>query len=423
MPQILQTKCEKRREPLLHAFGFKGGALTELWQVTCQITTTEGLKGEGHGVYSVLWSDAAVFARYGQEQGNALMYALTEFALQKLEGMSFTNPPELINHLLPGLMEYGKELTGGEVLRTTFYLNALVPVDLALWQIYAKEQKEKGKDAFLQELAAPFTGQLTEEQQYLGNIPLITYETPEEQILDLAKKGDFLFKIKIGSNPGGRNQVREMLEWDVARLAQIHDLLKDVTTPWTECGHPVYYLDANGRYPGMEEITYFLAEAEKIGALERIVLLEEPFPEEALMDVRDLPVLVAADESAHGAKEVAELIDRYGYGAIALKPIAKTLSVTLQSLEEAGKRGVPCFCADLTVNPTMVEWNKRVASHLKPLPGLKIGVVESNGEQNYLHWEEMKQESPSYGKKWTLQQDGIYQLDEEYRRLDGGIWQ
>ena len=83
---------------------------------------------------------------------------------------------------------------------------------------------------------------------------------------------------------------------------------------------------------------------------------------------------------------------------------------------------MPCFCADLTVNPTMVELNKRFAAGLAPLPGLKIGVFESNGAQNYANWGAMCRESPAFGESWTQFRNGTYALSEKYYRQDGNLW-
>ena len=63
--------------------------------------------------------------------------------------------------------------------------------------------------------------------------------------------------------------------------------------------------------------------------------------------------------------------------------------------EVAFKKGIPCFCADLTVNPVVLDWNKNVAARLAPLPGMKVGVIESNGHQNYKNWELMKMIIPA----------------------------
>ena len=112
-----------------------------------------------------------------------------------------------------------------------------------------------------------------------------------------------------------------------------------------------------------------------------------------------------------------------GYSAMALKPIAKTLSMSLAVAAEAKRRGVPCFCADLTVNPLMVDWNKSVAARLEPLPGLKIGVFESNGHQNYTDWERLSSYHPMAGAGWTRQSGGVFDLDDAFYANSGGVFQ
>lgn len=163
-----------------------------------------------------------------------------------------------------------------------------------------------------------------------------------------------------------------------------------------------------------------LDHAEKIGALYRIMIMEEPFPEEYGIDVRDIPVRLAADESAHSDKDALDRIEM-GYGAIALKPIAKTMSMSLRIAQVAHERGVPCFCADLTVNPVLVEWNKNVACRLAPLPGMKVGVLEVNGHQNYKNWEAMRSYHPHYGASWTEVADGLFHLDGDFYARSGGM--
>ncbi|MBR4058400.1 MAG: hypothetical protein IKK03_01000 [Lachnospiraceae bacterium] len=119
----------------------------------------------------------------------------------------------------------------------------------------------------------------------------------------------------------------------------------------------MYYLDANGRYDTRGRLVEFLDYAKEIGAFERIMILEEPFAEENKINVSGLGVRVAADESADAPENVEERI-ALGYGAIALKPVAKTMSVSLQMLKVAEENNIPCFCADLTVNPVTREFNK-----------------------------------------------------------------
>ncbi len=418
MSVIADAALDWRREPLNTGFGFKGGALTELWQVKCTLKTDTGLSARGESVQSVLWSDAAVYSIFGQEEGNCLMLFLTRYALSLLRGMELTDPTEMLRAILPSVLEYGRSITGLSALRETFALNALTGLDWAIWRLYRMERGFPDFDA----LTRPFTGYLQGRQRALGSIPLISYDTSDEVIRELAGTGRFIFKIKTGSNPGGRGDLSEMLRWDIERLSHIHSILGGIDTPWTDSGHPAYYLDANGRYDTTERVMELLDAAGSMGALDRIVLLEEPFGEDNLQDVRSLPVRVAGDESAHSAADAVRLMDDFGYSAMALKPIAKTLSVSLEVLEAAGRRGVPCFCADLTVNPAMVEENRRFAAGLSPIPGLRAGAFETNGGQNYRNWDRLCRESPSFGRDWTELRGGFYPLSDEYYKLDGMIW-
>lgn len=412
---IASTALGFSREPLKAPFGFKGGALSELWQVICRVQDTQGRSGFGLGVQSVLWSDAEVFRNASQAGGNAWMLATTQYALQTLRQRVFTTPPAMLHDLFDDVYAYAQRVTNRQDLRKTFVLNALVPVDLALWQLYAARLQT----ASLAELAAPFTHALTQEQAKIGRIPLISYGTTEQEVRALAREGCFLYKMKLGADPGGAGDLDAMLDWDMHRLSQVHEWVGGDMTPYTDCGKPLYYLDMNGRYDSVQRVQALLAHADRIGALERIALLEEPFPEDAQLPVHALPVRVAADESAHTASDVVRLIDHLGYSALALKPIAKTLSATLEMLEAAHQRNIPCFCADLTVNPLMCAWNKSVACRLQTLPGIKIGVLESNGKQNYAHWSHMCSLYPQHVE--TVH--AVEMLTPAFFATNGGIWE
>lgn len=77
---------------------------------------------------------------------------------------------------------------------------------------------------------------------------------------------------------------------------------------------------------------------------------------------------------------------RWMMGEVA--PIAITALGGKYVLDHDGN--IPCFCADLTVNPILVEWNKNIAARLNSFPGLvSLGLVEINGHQNYKNWEKM----------------------------------
>jgi len=127
-------------------------------------------------------------------------------------------------------------------------------------------------------------------------------------------------------------------------------------------------------------------------------------------------------QSAHTDADAARRID-LGYGAIALKAIAKTLSMTLKIARVAHERGVPCFCADLTVNPILVEWNKSVAARLAPFPGLGLGILETNGHQNYRGWERMRGHHPCKDASWATSVDGIFHLDEDFYRRSACLFE
>ena len=406
------------REPLAAPFGFKGKSLSELWQIIAYLESSKGNNGVGLGIESPLWSDGTVFTLYGELGSSSLMFLMTNYALDLCMDRTFENPINLFEELLPLVYEYGKKLAGLNKLRETFALNALVPVDNAAWVLYAREN---GINSFDEMVPEEYRDFLPEKQEKLINVPLITYGISTDNVFKYATEGSFFLKIKMGSDPEKDNDLSKMLDWDKKRIKEIHDSVKDIVTPYSDTGHISYYLDANGRYDSKERLIDFLNYTDEIGALERIILLEEPFSEDMLIDVSDIPVRVAADESAHSDKDVIERI-ALGYRAIALKPIAKTLSMTLQILKEAGKTNTACFCADLTVNPVMVDWNKNIAARIKKRPGLKIGVVESNGHQNYSNWDKMKKYHPCSDSPWTDTVDGIYELDQSFYIESGGIF-
>ena len=212
----------------------------------------------------------------------------------------------------------------------------------------------------------------------------------------------------------------EMLEKDKARISAIHNAIGHLRTAHTQNGKIPYWFDPNGRYESKETLLRLLDHADKIGALEQIAIFEEPFPEHLEEDVSDVGVVVAADESAHTDEDVIKRIE-LGYGAIALKGIAKTLSMTMKMAQVAHERNVPCVCADLTVNPILVDWNKNVAARLAPLPGFDAGLMETNGHQNYRDWDRMVGYHPEGRAPWTIAKEGLFLLDDAYYAQSGGI--
>jgi L-alanine-DL-glutamate epimerase-like enolase superfamily enzyme len=411
---IDQVNSDFEREALIRPFGFKGGYLTEIWQTIAVMRSTSKVRKIGLCTQNILWSDAKVFSSFSESGGNIMMYALTERALQLIKGKAFRTPLDLLDQILPEIYDYGKTITSNPELRMTFALNALVGVDNAAWLLYAHENKITDFDQMIPE---EFRPALSHHHDRVASIPLMSYGIPIEEIKDAADQGYFFMKIKIGQ-PGTQS---EMLVKDMDRLSAIHKAIGHLETPHTSTGKLPYYFDANGRYEQKETLLRLLDHAKKIGAFDQIVIIEEPFPESLELDVSDIGVRIAADESAHTDKDALKRIEM-GYKAIALKAIAKTLSMTLRIARIAHEHNIPCFCADLTVNPILVEWNKAVAARLEPLPGLNMGLLETNGHQNYKDWQRMVSYYPYAGKSWTQTRDGLFYLDEEYYQKSGGIF-
>jgi L-alanine-DL-glutamate epimerase-like enolase superfamily enzyme len=402
------------REPLIRPFGFKGGYMSEIWQTIAYLRSNSGIHKIGLCTQNVLWSDARVFASFSESGGNALMYTLSDYALKIVNGQSFQTPIDLLDNILDEVYEYGKKVTANPHLRKTFALNALVGIDNAAWLLYAQENGIKNFDDMIPEKYKP---SLSYQHKHVASIPLMAYSIPIEEIVEAADQGYFFMKIKIGQ-PGTQE---EMLQKDKDRLSAIHASIGNRETKYTNNGKLPYYFDANGRYESKDTLMRLLDHAQKIGAFDQIAVVEEPFPEEKEIDVHDIPLRLAADESAHTDEDAQKRIDM-GYKAIALKAIAKTLSMTMKIAKVAHEQNIPCFCADLTVNPILVDWNKNVASRLAPFPELGLGLLETNGHQNYKNWKTMFSYHPDNGANWTRTVNGVFNLDENYYQQSGGIF-
>jgi hypothetical protein len=415
--KIIKYNCIFEQEPLISPFGFKGGYGNDIWLNSTVLESETGNKGLSNCVQSPLWSDSSVFLNNTQVAAQAMMFLASSFAAKAALDYSWDTPFELLDHLLPITYEYAKKVTDNAELRLTFALNSLVGIDNAAWMLYCKGN---GINSFDQMIPDKFKGALNCRHDKIACIPLITYGISIDEVISTVNAGFFFLKIKIGADPDKDGDLDKMLEWDKKRLTEIHNVIKDKTTPYTETGVIPYYLDANGRYDSKERLRALLDHADKIGALERILLFEEPFDEENKINVSDLPVRIAADESAHSDADIIERMN-LGYRAIALKPIAKTMSMSLRIAKIAHENNIPCFCADLTVPPLLIDWNKNVAARLAPLPGMKVGVLESNGHQNYLNWNKLQKQHPFYGASWTKLRNGMFYTDEDFYRKSGGI--
>jgi len=413
--RVTETNSNFEREPLIRPFGFKGGYLREIWQSAAMLQGESGIRKVGLCTHSVLWSDAAVFAAHSPAAGDAIMFAISERALQMIKGQAFESPVQMVESIKDELWEYGKKITCNPDLRKTFVLNALVGVDNAAWLLWAAEN---GVTKFDDLIPVAYRPALSYRHDKVASIPLMAYAIPVSEIVQAVDEGYFFMKIKIGQ-PGTQE---EMLQKDMARLSEIHQAIGNRTTSYSKNGKLPYYFDANGRYEKKETLQRLLDHAKKIGAFDQIAIIEEPFPEELELDVSDLGIRLATDEAAHDDVYTSERI-QMGYKAVALKAAAKTTSITMKMAKVAHEYDVPCFLADLTVNPILVEWNKNIASRLSPFPDLGTGLLESNGHQNYVNWDKMLGYNPTSGASWAKTVNGVFHLNQDYYDRSGGIFE
>ena len=414
MIKINNSNCTYQIQPLTHPFGFKGAYSSCIWTVEVKLESHE-TKASGSSIQGVLWSDGSLYSSIKEQKANEYMFNITSYVCEKLIGMCFTHPEDLFDNIFQLAINYAHSVLH-IFPRKTFILNALVPIDNAIRMLYSRY---KGIYDF--EHFASIETMSDIKQDKLALIPLITYGTSLDQIKNLAESGVCIFKIKIGADPDNDNDMSKMLNQDKKRLLQIHDILKQYKTIYTDTGYVAYYLDANGRYDTIDRMNQLLDYAKEIGAFERIVLLEEPFDENNDIDVSNLDITVAADESVHDEADAIRKIER-GYNAFALKPIAKTLTVTNKVTKIALENGIDVFCADLTVTPMLVEINKNYAARLPAIKGMKIGIIESNGAQNYANWEAMMEKHPLKDDKFTKPDNGLFILDDTFYSSSGGIF-
>jgi len=412
--RIETVDLEIQREPFARPFGFKGSYFHEKWNAVVRLTDSDGNEAYGVGGLAVLWADAKVFASHTETGGNLIMLSVLEHALQLCKGKDYNDPMALQEDILNDVHDFALKITNNPDLKLTFTLNALVALDNAAWILHAREN---GIQTFAELVPDEFRSFFAERQKYVAAVPLLTYKLPAEQIRRILDDGAFFLKIKIGQ-PGDEE---EMLQKDMARLSEIHRLTGDYETDMTESGKVLYYLDANGRYQTRDAFMCLLDHADKIGMLERIALIEEPFAEEAQLDVGGFPCLVAADESVHTVDDIKERAHQ-GYTALAIKPAGKTLSMGFKSVKAAMELGLACYVADNACVPILVDWNRIFVSHLPAFPSLKCGVLESNGPDSYPNWDEQLARHPFAGAPWLKPVRGRFVLNEDYFEIGGGIF-
>ncbi|NND08643.1 MAG: mandelate racemase/muconate lactonizing enzyme family protein [Saprospiraceae bacterium] len=411
--KIEQVGANFEREQLI-PYRFKGGATTDKWTGIACLKSESGIRKVGLGPQGTLWSDGNVARAHTEAGANALMFSISEYALQLIKGETFTDPIQLQEHIFPEVYAYAKQVTQNPELSKTFALNALVSVDNAAWLLFAAENNFATFDDMV---PAQFRQGIGEKHKGVASIPSFPTGTKIEKLVAAVDAGFFVLKLKIGA--AGTQE--EMLDKDKQFMTELHRAIGSRETKYTSNGKIPYYFDANGRYHKKETLLRLLDHAKKIRAFDQIAVLEEPFPEPYEANVGDMGVRVASDESCHTVEEAERRIEM-GYNAFAVKAIAKTLSMTLKIAQLAYEKGIPCFCADLTVGPILAEWNKNIAARLPLFPGVGVGLQETNGHQYYKEWDKLMSYHPSKNAEWVVARDGVFHTGASFYEQSGGIF-
>ena len=364
---------ERVRHRLARPYRFKGRQLDELQEMRIQLRASgadgRDYRAQGQSVQSVLWAAPQLFERVDVESGNDEMFALTQRALTLIEGRSMGDPAaltlELIERLSPGLEE------------PNLLLNALVGLDFALWDLAMQRAAAQSLGELAPSLAGEYVGRAV-------GIPVIDHGSTDEEMAKLHQSDLPLLKLKLG----GTGQTG-------AALVAADRALVERCIAQRDGDGPRYLLDLNGRYGGLAELRELIAGF----PLDALVALEEPFAEGREEALEDLPVAVFADEAVHRPEDIDRLA-RLGYRGLALKPVAKTLSLSLVLLERALAHGWQVYCADLTVSPHLGPWQRAFASRLPLLPGLSRAIYEANGPQFYADWDGMARSAAELVPDW-----------------------
>lgn len=412
---VVKTDLALRREPFARPFGFKGSAFHEKWCPIARLVDEAGRDAVGVGGLTPLWSDARVFQAHTEVGGNTLQLAVTEKALQLATDREWDDPIALHDAIIDEVHDYARVVTGFADLRMTFSLVALSALDYAAWLLHAKRSNIETFDDLIPETFRPH---LLARQEHVALAPAVGYTLPMDRLRGILESGAYVLKIKIG-HPGTEE---EMLSKDMDWLDRIHALAAGFETEMTDSGHVLYYLDANGRYELKESMASLLAHAERNGYLDRVILIEEPFADPDAVDVNDLPACFAGDESVESTADIETRVQQ-GYKAFAIKTAGKTVSRCFRMVKAATEAGAVPFVADNACVPVMVEWNKTFAARLPSFPGVKGGIMESNGPENYGQWDKLLDELPDPKAGWLRPRNGAFVLDDEYYRKSGGIFE
>jgi len=446
MPKIEKTGSAFTKEQ--GVLGFAGGKMTSFSQKAVALQDDQGNVGAAIGTFNPLWCDGNSYRklqnRYGPERGEDLanwcMSQTTDFALQMALGLN-SSPMQMLDEILTDAHDHHQRIMHESGLPLTSTLNALVPFDIAN---YVLDAMRSGHANFYEMIPDEYKQWFSHTVDRVAVIPLVSYGIEKEGIEALINDGYRIFKTKMGSYDnryefGSEEDMREMVRKDCEKASLVYDLIKNLKTDLTENGEVPMYLDFNGRLgagdKAVQRLDEYIRFAKQKGFFERVIVWEEPFADmkrvskDVYSELRKAGVRVVADECAHTAKDVKDLLE-LGVRGFALKPAAKTYSETIRMInviEEyngtaAGDEQAYYFCADLTVVPWLVDANLQFTARSAPWPGLTKGVrmLESNWKQHYPDsYSVMQRYTPSLAV--MQEKNGVFTLDEQWYQGGGSL--
>lgn len=405
MTRITHTAVTEQREPFARPFGFKGAHFHEKVNARVRLTDGDGHTAGGIGGLAPLWADARAFTAHGEDGANRIMFDILRFALDRARETTFNDPPALLGELLEPVHAHAIERTGVADLSRTFTLNALVGLDLAAWSLYAQREGITAFDGLIPPHAQPA---MAARHQAVAHAAAVPYNLDAQGLTQVLADGVIVLKVKLGQ--AGDEQA--MMEKDLARFRMIHEQVAQ------RGSKALYYFDMNGRYTQRATLDRLLDEAEQIGALRRIMLIEEPFDAAFVEDLTDVPVRLGVDESLHDVADIPPRVQQ-GYKAMAIKPAGKGLTVAFDMAAAAKQHNLDAFVADNACVPALVEWNMHVAARLPAMSPLPINLIESNGNESYPDWDAQVK---AHGKSWLRPVRGRFLLPDDFHANAGGLF-
>lgn len=335
--------------PLKKPLAIASGVIRNVPQMFVAVEVSDGaktVKGFGHNSISAVWADRRNLPLRERERQ---IKECAERAGRELRGFAFSNPFDFYRVFV---------LRNRTKLPRLAYVMALSPIDLALWDAYAKLKR---KNVF----ALPEVRRRMDygRPRRVLVMHLVGMDDPFSSVVNAVRQeGVTHFKVKLVGDPMS----------DAARVNRIAEIR----------GVGKLTADANEAYGSPDDLKTF---AGLLGSAARrkLLLIEQPFSRDSSRAVSragvDIPIF--ADESAVAHRDIKKLCVQ-GYAGVALKLHTKTFSGTLLSLDELRARGMAWTLMDLTTAPP-IGYLVGVAcgARLRSAAG-----TELNGRQYYKDW-------------------------------------